>query len=144
MRLLLNLIWLVFGGLILALAYAVAALVMLILIITIPFGIAAGRMALFCVWPFGRTLVRRPDAGAASMIGNVIWIILAGWWLALGHLITGVLMCLTIIGIPLGLANFKLIPVSLTPLGRDIVDIDEARRRQAADMVAVPSDRSGT
>jgi uncharacterized membrane protein YccF (DUF307 family) len=143
MRLLLNLIWLVFGGLILALAYAVAALVMLILIITIPFGIAAGRMALFCVWPFGRTLVRRPDAGAASMIGNVIWIILAGWWLALGHLITGVLMCLTILGIPLGLANFKLIPVSLTPLGRDIVDIDEARRRQAADMVAVPSHRDG-
>jgi uncharacterized membrane protein YccF (DUF307 family) len=124
MRLLLNLIWLVFGGLVLALSYAVAALVMLILIITIPFGIAAGRMALFCVWPFGRTLVRRADAGIASTIGNVIWFLLAGWWLALGHLISGILMCLTIIGIPLGLANFKLIPVSITPLGREIVDID--------------------
>jgi uncharacterized membrane protein YccF (DUF307 family) len=129
MRLLLNLIWLVFGGLIMALGYAVAALVMLILIITIPFGIAAGRMALFCVWPFGRTLVRRSDAGVASVIGNVIWFLLAGWWLALGHLVTGVLMCVTIIGIPLGLANFKLIPVSLVPLGREIVDVDEARRR---------------
>jgi uncharacterized membrane protein YccF (DUF307 family) len=129
MRLLLNLIWLVFGGLIMALGYAVAALVMLILIITIPFGIAAGRMALFCLWPFGRTLVRRSDAGVASVIGNVIWLVLAGWWLALGHLVTGVLMCLTIIGIPLGLANFKLIPVSLVPLGREIVDVDEARRR---------------
>jgi len=128
-RLLLNLIWLVFGGLVMALGYAVAALVMLILIITIPFGIAAGRMALFCVWPFGRTLVRRSDAGMASLIGNVIWFVLAGWWLALGHLVTGVLMCLTIIGIPLGLANFKLIPVSLVPLGREIVDVDEARRR---------------
>jgi uncharacterized membrane protein YccF (DUF307 family) len=141
MRLVLNLIWLVFGGLVLALGYAIAALVMLILIVTIPFGIAAGRMALFCVWPFGRTLVRRADHGIASTIGNVIWFLLAGWWLALGHLITGVLMCLTIIGIPLGLANFKLIPVSLTPLGREIVDVDQARRLGAADAVAVPSDR---
>jgi uncharacterized membrane protein YccF (DUF307 family) len=143
-RVLLNVIWLVFGGLLLALGYAVVGIVMCILIITIPFGIAAFRIALFCIWPFGRTLIRRGDAGAGSVIGNVIWFILAGWWLAIGHLVTGVLMCLTIIGIPLGLANFKLIPVSLTPLGRDIVDIDEARRRQAADMVAVPSDRSGT
>ena len=141
MRLLLNLIWLVFGGLVLALGYAVAALVMLILIITIPFGIAAARMALFCLWPFGRTLVRRPDAGIASVIGNVIWFLLAGRWLALGHLVTGVLMCLTIIGIPLGLANFKLIPVSLTPLGREIVDIDQAQRFGSVDAVAVPSDR---
>jgi uncharacterized membrane protein YccF (DUF307 family) len=140
-RLLLNLIWLVFGGLILAFGYAIAALVMLILIITIPFGIAAGRMALFCLWPFGRTLVRRADHGVASTIGNIIWFILAGWWLALGHLVTGVLMCLTIIGIPLGLANFKLIPVSLTPLGREIVDIDQARR-MGADSVVVPTDRS--
>jgi uncharacterized membrane protein YccF (DUF307 family) len=135
MRLLLNLIWLVFGGLVLALGYAVAALVMLILIITIPFGIAAGRMALFCLWPFGRTLVRRTDAGIASTIGNVIWFVLAGWWLALGHLVSGVLMCLTIIGIPLGLANFKLIPVSIAPLGREIVDIDQARRLGATDAV---------
>jgi uncharacterized membrane protein YccF (DUF307 family) len=127
-RLLLNLIWLVFGGVWLALAYAVAALVMFLLIITIPFGIAAARLALFCLWPFGRTIVRRADAGAASAIGNVIWFVLAGWWLALGHLISGVAMCITIIGIPLGLANFKLIPVSLTPFGRDIVDIEQARR----------------
>jgi uncharacterized membrane protein YccF (DUF307 family) len=101
---------------------------MFILIITIPFGIASARIALFCLWPFGRTLIKRPDAGAGSLIGNIIWIVLAGWWLALGHLVSGVAMCLTIIGIPLGLANFKLIPVSLTPFGRDIVDIDQARR----------------
>lgn len=128
MRLLLNLIWLVFGGLWLALGYAVAALVMFILIITIPFGIASGRIALFCLWPFGRTLVRRADAGAGSLIGNVIWFVLAGWWLALGHVVTGIAMCITIIGIPLGLANFKLIPVTLTPFGREIVDLDQARR----------------
>jgi uncharacterized membrane protein YccF (DUF307 family) len=128
MRLLLNLIWLVFGGIWLALAYAIVALVMFVLIITIPFGIASARIALFCLWPFGRTLVRRTDAGAGSAIGNVIWFVLAGWWLAVGHIITGVAMCLTIIGIPLGLANFKLIPVSLTPFGRDIVDIAQARQ----------------
>jgi uncharacterized membrane protein YccF (DUF307 family) len=139
-RLLLNLIWLVFGGLWLALGYAIVALVMCILIITIPFGVAAARMALFCLWPFGRTLVRRPDAGAGSVIGNVIWFVLAGWWLALGHLVTGVLMCLTIIGIPLGLANFKLIPVSLTPFGRDILDIDQAHRLGLAVDVTMPAD----
>ena len=141
MRVLLNVIWLVFGGLWLALGYAVVAIVMCILIITIPFGIAAFRIALFCLWPFGRTLIRRDDAGAASVIGNVIWFILAGWWLAIGHLVTGVLMCLTIIGIPLGLANFKLIPVSLTPFGREIVDIDEAERLGLSTDIAVADRR---
>ena len=142
MRLLLNLIWLIFGGLVMAIGYAVVALVMFILIITIPFGIAAARIALFCLWPFGRTLVTRPDAGAGSLVGNVIWFLLAGWWLALGHLVTGVFMCITIIGIPLGLANFKLIPVSLTPLGRDIVDVDQAQRLGYATQVTVSSRRS--
>jgi len=142
MRLLLNLIWLVFGGLVLAVGYALTALVMLILIITIPFGIASARIALFCLWPFGRTIVRRPDAGAGSLIGNVIWFVLAGWWLAIGHLVTGVLMCLTILGIPLGLANFKLIPVSLTPFGREIVDIGQAQRLGIQTAVAMPVDPS--
>jgi len=140
MRLVLNLIWLVFGGLLLAVGYALAALVMLLLIITIPFGIASARIALFCLWPFGRTIVQRPDAGAGSLIGNVIWFVLAGWWLAIGHLVTGVLMCLTILGIPLGLANFKLIPVSLTPFGREIVDIDQARRLGVQAAVTMPAE----
>jgi uncharacterized membrane protein YccF (DUF307 family) len=139
MRVLLNLIWLVFGGLVLAFGYAVVALVMFVLIITIPFGIASARIALFCLWPFGRTIVRRPDAGAGSTIGNIIWFLLAGWWLAIGHVITGVLMCLTIIGIPLGLANFKLIPVSLTPFGREIVDIDQAQRLGIQPAVVMPA-----
>ena len=141
-RLLLNLIWLIFGGLVMAVAYALVALLMFVLIITIPFGIASARIALFCVWPFGRTLVRRPDAGAGSLIGNVIWFVLAGWWLALGHVVTGLLMCLTIIGIPLGLANFKLVPVSLTPFGRDIVDLAQARRLGYPTQVAMPADPS--
>jgi uncharacterized membrane protein YccF (DUF307 family) len=141
-KLLLNLIWLIFGGLLMALGYAVVALVMFVLIVTIPFGIASARIALFCLWPFGRTIVRRPDAGAGSLIGNIIWLLLAGWWLALGHLITGLLMCLTIIGIPLGLANFKLIPVPLTPFGRDIVDVDQARRLGYSTQVTMPADSS--
>src|SRR3954465_11648285 len=111
---------------------------MCILIITIPFGIAAARMSLFCLWPFGRTLVRKPGAGAGALIGNVIWIGLAGWWLALGPLTTGIAMCITIIGIPLGLANFKLIPVSLTPFGREILDIGQAQRMGYAAEVRIP------
>src|SRR3954451_551687 len=123
-----------------AIGYAFAALLMFILIITIPFGIASLRIAVFCLWPFGRTIVRRPDHGAASTIGNVIWVILCGWWLALGHLFAGVLLCLTIIGIPLGLANFKLIPISLTPFGREIVDIDQALRLGLGGGVVMPAD----
>lgn len=121
MRFILNLIWLVLAGLWLALAYALAGILAFILIITIPFGFAAFRIAAFALWPFGRRIERRPDAGAGSTIGNILWIILFGWELALAHLITGIMLCVTIIGIPLGLANFKLIPISLTPLGREIV-----------------------
>lgn len=127
MRLLLNIIWFVFGGFWLALGYAFAALICFILIITIPFGVASLRIAVYALWPFGKTVVRRADAGVASAVGNVIWVILCGWWLALGHLITGIAMCLTIIGIPLGLANFKLIPVAFLPLGREIVESDDPR-----------------
>jgi uncharacterized membrane protein YccF (DUF307 family) len=141
MRLLLNIIWLVLAGFWMAVAYALAALVCFVLIVTIPFGVAALRIAAFALWPFGKTVIRRPDAGVASSLGNVIWLVLCGWWLAIGHLVTGIAMCLTIIGIPLGLANFKLIPVSLLPLGREIVGVDEARRLGAEVTVAVPADR---
>jgi uncharacterized membrane protein YccF (DUF307 family) len=129
MRLILNIIWFVLAGLWMAIGYAIAALVCFILIITIPFGFAALRIGLFALWPFGKTVVKRPGAGVASAIGNVLWVLLCGWWLALGHLVTGVALCVSIIGIPLGLANFKLIPVSLLPMGREIVDIDQARRQ---------------
>lgn len=125
MRLILNVVWLIFGGLWLALGYAVAGVILCILIITIPFGIAAFRMANFTLWPFGRTLADKSDAGTGSLVGNIIWLVLAGWWLALAHIATGIAQCVTIIGIPLGLANFKLVPVSLFPLGKRIVDVDD-------------------
>jgi len=126
-RTVLNVLWLVLSGLWLAIGYAVAGLVLCVLIITIPFGIAAFRLAAFTLWPFGRGVVRKPDAGAASTVGNVIWFVLAGLWMALAHLFTGILLCVTIIGIPLGLGNFKLIPVSIAPLGKDIVSADDPR-----------------
>ena len=124
LRAILNVIWLVFCGLWMAICYVLAGLVCFVLIITIPFGIAAFRIAGYVLWPFGRTIDRRPSAGVASMIGNVIWIVLFGWWLAIGHLVTGVMLCLTIIGFPLGLASFKIIPIPLLPLGVRIVPVD--------------------
>ncbi|HEY2063272.1 MAG TPA: YccF domain-containing protein [Amycolatopsis sp.] len=123
MRLLLNIIWLVLCGFWMALGYLLAGVVCCILIVTIPFGLASFRIANYALWPFGRTVVERGDAGAGSAIGNVIWFIFAGLWLTIGHILTGVALCVTIIGIPLGLANFKLVPVSLMPLGKEIVDL---------------------
>lgn len=127
MRTLLNLIWLVLSGIWLALGYALAGLVMFLLIITIPFGIAAFRLAAYVLWPFGRTVIRRPGAGAASAVGNVIWFVLIGLWMAIAHIALGITLCLTIIGFPLGLGNFKLALVALTPLGKEIVSSDDPR-----------------
>jgi uncharacterized membrane protein YccF (DUF307 family) len=124
MKTILNVIWLVLCGLWMCLGYFLAGLVLCITIIGIPFGIAAFRIGIYALWPFGYTTVERRDAGAGSLVGNVLWLILAGWWLALGHIVTGVLLCITIIGIPFGIANFKLIPLSLMPLGREIVPTD--------------------
>ncbi|WP_282771058.1 YccF domain-containing protein [Saccharomonospora viridis] len=121
MRALLNVIWLVLSGIWLALAYAVAGIVCCILIITIPFGIASFRIAAYALWPFGRTVTERRSAGIPSLLGNIVWFLVAGWWIALTHAVTGILLCLTIVGIPLGIGNFKLVPVALLPLGRRIV-----------------------
>ncbi len=132
MRLLGNIIWFVLAGVWLFISYAFAALLCFIFIITIPFGVAALRIGMFALWPFGRTIVRQPTKGVGSTLGNIIWFIIGGWYLALLHLVSGILLCLTIVGIPLGLANFKLIPVSLRPFGREIVSVQEARRRGLA------------
>jgi uncharacterized membrane protein YccF (DUF307 family) len=125
MRTLLNIIWLVLSGLWLAIGYAIAGLVMFILIITIPFGVQAFKLAGYALWPFGRTVVKKPTAGGGSVIGNVLWLVLAGWWLALSHLVTALALAITIIGIPLAIANVKLVPVALWPFGREIVPADE-------------------
>jgi uncharacterized membrane protein YccF (DUF307 family) len=129
MRVILNVIWLVLCGFWMAIAYALAGLVCFVLIITIPFGIACFRIAGYVLWPFGSQIAPKPTAGAGALIGNIIWIILFGWWLAIGHLVTGIALCITIIGIPLGLANFKIIPISLMPLGVEIVPTDSMALR---------------
>jgi uncharacterized membrane protein YccF (DUF307 family) len=121
MRFVLNVLWLVLSGLWMASGYAIAGAIFCLTIVGIPFGLASFRIGMYALWPFGREVVRRPSAGTASMLGNIFWFVLAGLWLAIGHALSGALLCLTIIGIPLGVANFKLIPVSLTPLGRVIV-----------------------
>jgi uncharacterized membrane protein YccF (DUF307 family) len=125
LRFLLNVVWLVLCGFWMALGYAIAGIICCILIITIPFGIASFRIAGYVLWPFGRTTRERADAGGASCVGNVIWLIFAGWWLALGHLATSIALAVTIVGIPFAWANLKLIPISLMPLGREIVPSDQ-------------------
>src|SRR3569623_2022617 len=111
MRQILNVVWLLFGGLWLALGYLLAALVSFVLIITIPFGFAALRIANYALWPFGRTIVEKPGPRPGALVGNVIWILLFGLWLAIGHLVSAAAMAITIVGIPQALANFKLITV---------------------------------
>lgn len=122
MKTLLNLIWFIFGGFVLALGYFLAGVICCALVVTIPWGIASFRIASYALWPFGRTIVDRPGgSGAATALGNVIWLLVAGIWIAIGHVATAITMAMTVIGIPLAIANLKLIPVSLMPLGKEIV-----------------------
>ena len=129
MRILLNLIWLLFGGLLLALGYAVAGLICFVLIVTIPFGVAAFRMASYTLWPFGRTTVPKRSAGALTLVGNIIWFIVAGWWLALGHVLVAIVLAITIIGLPFAWAHLKLAGIALWPIGKIIVPADDAPLR---------------
>jgi uncharacterized membrane protein YccF (DUF307 family) len=117
-----NVLWLVLAGIWMAVGYLVAGVVQCITIIGIPFGIQSFKLAGFALWPFGRVVVQRTDRDLAlSCLGNVVWIVLGGIWLALGHLITGVILCLTIIGIPFGIASFKLAGLALVPFGKLVV-----------------------
>ena len=132
MRTLLNIIWLVFAGIWLAILYCLAGVLISLTIIGIPFGVAAFRMAGMALWPFGRQVVKKADAGVGSTLGNILWFVLCGWWLALAHLVSAVLLAVTIIGIPLAAGDLKLLPVSINPFGREIVPIDQVRTAVAA------------
>ncbi|WRS29230.1 YccF domain-containing protein [Actinomycetaceae bacterium MB13-C1-2] len=122
MKTLLNIIWVIFAGWELFLAYVFAGVIACIFIVTIPVGVASFRIAGYIIWPFGREVVKQPGAGVGSSLMNGLWFIIAGWWLALGHIITGIGLAITIIGIPLAVANFKLIPVTCFPYGKMVVD----------------------
>ncbi len=132
MKTLLNLIWLVFAGFWLAILYVFAGVLISLTIIGIPFGVAAFRMAGMALWPFGRQVVKKADAGVGSTLLNVLWFVLCGWWLALAHLISAVVLAVTIIGIPLAAGDLKLLPVSINPFGREIVPIDQVSTALAA------------
>jgi uncharacterized membrane protein YccF (DUF307 family) len=138
MRTLLNIIWLVLAGVWLALAYLFAALLMAITIIGIPFAVQAIKLAGYALWPFGRMLVpsERRMRGV-SAVANVLWFILAGWWLGLAHLFAGILLCLTIIGIPLGVASFKMAGAALVPFGKEIVPLRDLSAGPTTDVIVV-------
>ncbi len=123
MTTILNVIWLVLSGFWMWLGYLLAGAICFVFIVTIPWGIACWRVANYALWPFGRKVVAHPEAGVFSFLGNVIWFIVAGLWLSIGHIVGGILMCITIIGIPLGLASFKMVTISLAPLGKEIISV---------------------
>ncbi|MER7003633.1 YccF domain-containing protein [Dactylosporangium sp. NPDC000555] len=125
-RFVLNVLWLIFGGgLVLFLGYALAAVICFVLVVTIPFAVASWRLAVYSLWPFGRTVrAKSGGSGVVTGLANVLWVVLAGWWLALTHITAGIGLCATLIGIPFGIAHFKLVPAAFWPLGREIADLD--------------------
>jgi uncharacterized membrane protein YccF (DUF307 family) len=133
----LNLLWIVFGGLWMALAWVIAAVLMALTIIGLPWAWAALNIASYTLLPFGRKAVSRAEhtgrhdigTGPLGLLGNIIWLVLAGWWLALGHLITAILLAVTIIGIPFAWAHLKLAGIALWPIGKVIVDANDTSLR---------------
>ena len=127
--LILNVLWLVFGGVEMALGWLIAAVIMAITIIGLPWAWAALQIASYTLFPFGRRAVSRAEysgrhdigTGLFGFVGNLIWLVLAGWWLALGHLVTAVLLAVTIVGIPFAWAHLKLAGIALWPIGKEIV-----------------------
>lgn len=119
-----NVIWLIFGGIVIAIEYFIGSIVLMITIIGIPFGIQTLKLSAIALWPFGRdTRVHSRASGCLYIIMNVIWLLTGGLWIALTHLFFGILLCITIIGIPFGLQHFKLTALALSPFGRDIVNV---------------------
>ena len=122
MRTLLNIIWVVFGGLWLFLGYLLFGLIACLLIVTIPAGVACFRIAGYVLWPFGKRVVDNPNAGAGSALMNIVWFLVAGLWLVIGHITTAAAQAVTIVGIPLAIANLKMIPITCFPFGKVVID----------------------
>lgn len=122
MKIIGNLIWLVFGGIVIAIEYFIGSIILMITIIGIPFGLQTLKMASLSVWPFGRRSSPQARAsGCLYIFMNVLWLICGGIWIAITHAFFGVLLCITIVGIPFGMQHFKLTEIALSPFGRDIV-----------------------
>jgi uncharacterized membrane protein YccF (DUF307 family) len=138
----LNILWLVLAGVWMAIAYLIAGAILCITIIGIPFGVQSFKLAAYALWPFGRALVPSPTRlKGLSVFANILWFVLAGWWLALAHLFTGILLCITIIGIPLGIASFKMAGAALVPFGKEIVSFSRIAPPPGG-AVVVPQSRS--
>ena len=121
MKTLLNIIWFLFGGLPLFLGYILAGIVSCVFIVTIPAGVACFRIAGYVLWPFGKRVIDQPGTGAGSTLMNIVWFLVAGLWLAIGHMTTAIAQAVTIIGIPLAIANIKMIPITCFPFGKAVV-----------------------
>lgn len=133
LRILGNILWLIFGGFEMAVGWFLAGLIMFVTIIGIPWGRSCFEIGVLTLWPFGRMAVRRDltgdedlGTGALGLLGNIVWFVFGGWWLCIGHLLFGMLLCITLIGIPFGMQHFKLAKLSLMPIGKSIVDVDDA------------------
>ncbi len=123
MRIIGNLIWLLFGGLVIAIQYLAGSIILMITIVGIPFGVQTLKMAALALWPFGRdTRVHERASGCLYILMNILWLLCGGLWIAASHAIFGIILCITIIGIPFGLQHFKLTAIALTPFGRDIIN----------------------
>jgi uncharacterized membrane protein YccF (DUF307 family) len=123
MRVLGNLLWLIFGGIFISLEYFIASIILIVTIIGIPFGIQTIKLASLALWPFGKEIrYRKNSSGCLSTIMNVIWILIGGIWICLSHILFGIIFAITIIGIPFAKQHFKLASLALTPFGREIVD----------------------
>lgn len=138
MKTVLNIIWLILAGVWLALGYLLAAVIMAITIIGLPFAKQALKLAGYALWPFGRTLIPSDTRNRSlSVVGNILWFVLVGWWLALEHLFVGILLCITIIGIPLGIATFKMAGAALVPFGKEVVNLSDLVKRPPDGAVVV-------
>ncbi|WP_119677351.1 YccF domain-containing protein [Indioceanicola profundi] len=132
LALILNIVWILMFGWNLALAWFLAGIIMILTIVGIPWARAAFTIGLYMLWPFGRTAVNRDrfygeedvGTGPLGLLGNIVWFVFAGWWLAIGHVVAGVGLFITIIGIPFGWQHFKFAGLSLAPIGKTIVDRD--------------------
>lgn len=144
LRIIGNILWLVLAGIWLAIGYVIAGIISFIFIITIPFGVQSFKLAGYALWPFGRVVVRRPGADESlSLVANVLWFLFAGIWLAVAHVFTGIALMLTIIGIPFGIASFKMAGLALAPFGKIIVSEQDAARYQVVFDFPEPGQTAG-
>ncbi len=146
LRIIGNVLWFLLAGLWLALGYVFAGVMLCITIIGIPFGLQAFKLAQFVLWPFGKTVGRAPTGGCLEVVFNVLWLVVFGWGIFVAHLIAGLLLCLTIVGIPFGLQAFKISGLALWPFGRTVVDVHSTSQADSATYAStfsVPADPTG-